>query len=178
MLDRGTARTIVHKPDQVLDGRCVSFEDGLYRAVVPVRDPAGEAALSRALKHGVAEADSLHTAMGYDAAPDHAAYSRLVEFRELLRRRRMVRAYEPEPIPRDAVERIVATVRRAPSAGFSQGQRLIVVTEPATNCRRLRRRVVGRRRPRALDLRRAGPDRRLRPRAGLPRPLHATGQAA
>jgi nitroreductase len=40
----------------------------------------------------------------------------------------MVRAYRPDPVPRDALERIVATVRRAPSAGFSQGQRLLVVT--------------------------------------------------
>ena len=30
---------------------------------------------------------------------------------------------------REAVERIVATCRRAPSAGYSQGQRLLVVTE-------------------------------------------------
>jgi FMN reductase [NAD(P)H] len=44
----------------------------------------------------------------------------------------MVRAYEPEPIPRETIERIVATVRRAPSAGFSQGQRLLVVTDEAT----------------------------------------------
>jgi FMN reductase [NAD(P)H] len=42
----------------------------------------------------------------------------------------MVRAYVPEPIPRDLLERIAATVRRAPSAGFSQGQRLVVVTDP------------------------------------------------
>ena len=53
-----------------------------------------------------------------------------MEFREILKRRRMVRAYEPEPIPRETLERIVATVRRAPSAGFSQGQRLLVVTDP------------------------------------------------
>jgi FMN reductase [NAD(P)H] len=44
----------------------------------------------------------------------------------------MVRAYQPERIDRDTIERIVATVRRAPSAGFSQGQRLLVVTEDAT----------------------------------------------
>ena len=44
----------------------------------------------------------------------------------------MVRAYEPEPIPRETIERIVATVRRAPSAGFSQGQRLLVVTDANT----------------------------------------------
>src|ERR671933_858157 len=52
-----------------------------------------------------------------------------MDFRELLRRRRMVRAYEPEPVPREAIERIVRSVRRGPSAGFSQGLRLVVVTE-------------------------------------------------
>jgi len=52
-----------------------------------------------------------------------------MEFRELLPRRRMVRHYGPERVPREQVERIVATVRRAPSGGYSQGQRLLVVTE-------------------------------------------------
>ena len=53
-----------------------------------------------------------------------------MEFRDLLKRRRMVRHYAPEPIPRETLERIVATVRRAPSGGFSQGQRLLVVDDP------------------------------------------------
>jgi nitroreductase len=66
-----------------------------------------------------------------NASANHAAYSAgAVEFREILERRRMVRAYEPDPVPRATLERIVATIRRAPSAGFSQGQRLVVVTEP------------------------------------------------
>jgi FMN reductase [NAD(P)H] len=52
-----------------------------------------------------------------------------VELRDILARRRMVRAYQPGPVPREAIERIVSTVRRAPSAGFSQGQRLLVVTD-------------------------------------------------
>jgi hypothetical protein len=43
-------------------------------------------------------------------------------FPELLDRRRMVRSYLPDPIERETIERIVRTVRRAPSAGFSQGQ--------------------------------------------------------
>ena len=51
-------------------------------------------------------------------------------FYELLKKRRMVRHYTGEPVPRDVLERIVATVRRAPSAGFSQGQRLLVVDDP------------------------------------------------
>jgi nitroreductase len=64
-----------------------------------------------------------------NAAADHAAYSRGIELKEILKRRRMVRAYEPTPIKRDALERIVGTIRRAPSAGFSQGQRFVVVTD-------------------------------------------------
>ena len=41
----------------------------------------------------------------------------------------MVRHYAQEPVSREALERIVGTVRRAPSAGYSQGQRLLVVPE-------------------------------------------------
>ena len=58
-------------------------------------------------------------------------YGPAVEFRELLKRRRMVRHYTGEPVPREVLERICATVRRAPSGGFSQGQRLLVVDDPA-----------------------------------------------
>jgi nitroreductase len=52
-----------------------------------------------------------------------------MQFRELLPKRRMVRHYAPKPVSRDAIERIVGTVRRAPSAGYSQGQRLLVLME-------------------------------------------------
>lgn len=54
-----------------------------------------------------------------------------MEFRQLVRRRRMVRNYRDEPVERAAIERIVDAGRRAPSAGFTQGQSFIVVTEPA-----------------------------------------------
>src|SRR3954470_11761897 len=55
-----------------------------------------------------------------------------MEFTEVLRRRRMVRNYDPDKsVSRDALERIAAAAQRAPSAGFSQGQRLVIVTEPA-----------------------------------------------
>jgi len=53
-------------------------------------------------------------------------------FWDLLRRRRMVRNYLPDPIDIETIDRIVGTVRRAPSGGFSQGHRLVVVTEAET----------------------------------------------
>lgn len=54
-----------------------------------------------------------------------------MEFAEVVRKRRMVRNYDPDrPVAREVLERIAAAAQRAPSAGFSQGQRLIVVTDP------------------------------------------------
>jgi nitroreductase len=52
-----------------------------------------------------------------------------MELREILRRRRMHRAFLAEPIPREQVERIAAVIRRAPSGGFSQGGSIVVVTD-------------------------------------------------
>jgi FMN reductase [NAD(P)H] len=43
----------------------------------------------------------------------------------------MVRHYSGAPVDPEVVRRLVATVRRAPSGGYSQGQRLLVVTEEA-----------------------------------------------
>ncbi|HET7449367.1 MAG TPA: nitroreductase family protein [Gaiellaceae bacterium] len=52
-----------------------------------------------------------------------------MEFREILRRRRMHRAFLPEPISEEQIERIVSVIRRAPSGGFSQGGSIVVVTD-------------------------------------------------
>jgi nitroreductase len=54
-----------------------------------------------------------------------------VEFRDILARRRMHRAFEPTPIPREQIERIVGVIRRAPSGGFTQGSSIVVVTDDA-----------------------------------------------
>lgn len=52
-----------------------------------------------------------------------------MEFRDVLRRRRMVRNYQDRPVDDAAVQRIVDAGMRAPSAGFSQGLRFVVVTD-------------------------------------------------
>lgn len=59
-----------------------------------------------------------------------------MEFDEIVRKRRMVRNYDASvPVTREQLERIVAAAQRAPSAGFSQGQRLVVVTDPDVRSR-------------------------------------------
>jgi len=54
-----------------------------------------------------------------------------MELREILARRRMHRAFLPDPIPEEQIERIVSVIRRAPSGGFSQGGSIVVVTDAA-----------------------------------------------
>jgi nitroreductase len=58
-----------------------------------------------------------------------------MDFADVLKRRRMVRNYTGAPVSREAVERIVDRGRRAPSGGFSQGTRFVVVTDPDTRRR-------------------------------------------
>jgi nitroreductase len=54
-----------------------------------------------------------------------------MEFQEVLRRRRMVRNYDPSrPVPDAVVDRLLANALRAPSAGFSQGWAFLVLASP------------------------------------------------
>jgi nitroreductase len=51
-----------------------------------------------------------------------------MEFRDVVRRRHMVRDYDPDrPVPPDVRERLLEHAIRAPSAGFSQGWAFLVL---------------------------------------------------
>jgi nitroreductase len=52
-----------------------------------------------------------------------------MDFAEVLRRRRMIRAYdEARPVPSDALDAILEAALRAPSAGFTQGVSLLALS--------------------------------------------------
>ena len=53
-----------------------------------------------------------------------------MDFVDVVMKRRAVRRFEEGGVKREVIERIARLAQRAPSAGFSQGQRLVVVTEP------------------------------------------------
>ena len=50
-------------------------------------------------------------------------------FYDLLKKRRAVRSYTGDPVPRETLERIARAARRGPNAGYSQGLRLLVVDD-------------------------------------------------
>ncbi|MBW2027526.1 MAG: nitroreductase family protein [Deltaproteobacteria bacterium] len=54
------------------------------------------------------------------------------EFIDLLQKRRSVRRYKPDPVPREALEKILEACRYTPSAGNSQPWEFILVQDPET----------------------------------------------
>lgn len=48
----------------------------------------------------------------------------------MVRRRRSIRSYSSEPPPREVIDGIIDTARRAPSAGFAQGIDFLVLDTP------------------------------------------------
>lgn len=53
-----------------------------------------------------------------------------MDFVDVVRRRRMVRNFSDAPVAPESIDRILERARRGPSAGFTQGQDFIVVTDP------------------------------------------------
>jgi nitroreductase len=63
--------------------------------------------------------------IAHGASGDHC----WMDFQEVIRRRRMVRDYQPRPVPEELRERILANALRAPSAGHSQGWAFLVLEQ-------------------------------------------------
>jgi nitroreductase len=53
-----------------------------------------------------------------------------MDFYDLVHKRRMVRNFTTDPVDPAALERILEAAAHGPSAGFTQGQDVIVVTDP------------------------------------------------
>ena len=53
-----------------------------------------------------------------------------MEFRAILQRRKMVRIYDQRPVPPEVIDRILAVVVHAPSAGYTQGNEFLILHEP------------------------------------------------
>jgi len=65
-----------------------------------------------------------------------------MEFQELVRKRGMVRAFRPDPVPEELVQKLLANAVRAPSAGHLQPWEFIVVRDGETK-RRLAQAALG-----------------------------------
>ncbi len=53
-----------------------------------------------------------------------------MEYRDVVARRRMVRRFTADPVDDETIDRIVATIRSGPTAGYAQGVSAVTVTDP------------------------------------------------
>jgi nitroreductase len=68
-----------------------------------------------------------HPAEDHRLASTGMCLSSRMDFKEVVRKRQMVRSFADETIDPNVVERILDTARRGPSAGFSQGVEFVVI---------------------------------------------------
>jgi nitroreductase len=54
-----------------------------------------------------------------------------MEFYEVLRTRRSIRSYRPDPVPQDALDRVLEAVRISPSGSNRQPWKFILVKDPS-----------------------------------------------
>ena len=53
-----------------------------------------------------------------------------MDFADVVGKRRMVRHFKPDPIDPEVVDNLMRLAQRAPSAGYTQGQSYVIVTDP------------------------------------------------
>ncbi|HYM68390.1 MAG TPA: nitroreductase family protein [bacterium] len=53
-----------------------------------------------------------------------------MELRDVLRKRRMIRTFDPRPVPDDVLQNLLRVAQRAPSAGHTQPLEIVVVRDP------------------------------------------------
>jgi nitroreductase len=58
-----------------------------------------------------------------------------MDFQQVVRRRRMVRAFTDWPLPPETVARVLANAQRGPSSGFTQGTQFLVFVGPEQTAR-------------------------------------------
>jgi len=80
--------------------------------------------------------DGFHR-LDFERLPEAESVARSEEFRDLLRRRRSVRAFAPDPVPMGVIANAIATAGTGPSGANQQPWRYVVVTDPDTK-RRMR----------------------------------------
>jgi nitroreductase len=68
----------------------------------------------------------------FERLPEDEMRARAEQFQRLMERRRSVRDFAPDPVPRELIERAIMTASTAPSGAHRQPWRFVCVSEPAT----------------------------------------------
>lgn len=129
---REIAEAVALHPNTVRDHLNVLVDAGLVKTQVEERDRAGRPRTFYELD----EASSVWLIpLDFERLPEDEALARSRAFLELMARRRSVRQFSLEPVPRELVENAVQTAATAPSGANRQPWRFVIVAEPAVKAK-------------------------------------------
>ena len=94
------------------------------------RTPAPDHQLRRRVAHISENQRMGFVPLSYERRPVAAMRDAAVAFHEEMQRRRSVRHFAPDPVPRDILERCVLTAGTAPSGAHQQPWYFVVVSDP------------------------------------------------
>src|SRR5690606_2292657 len=100
------------------------------------RSPSPPTTPRHAASHGpTSKSSSPRSAISRRPRRSPADGAPLMEYRDVVRRRRMVRSFTDEPVDPQLLDQLLADALRAPSAGNSQGRDLVVLEGPEQTAR-------------------------------------------
>jgi nitroreductase len=73
--------------------------------------------------------------LSFERIPAHESRARAQAFLAAMRRRRTVREFSPEPVPRDIIDAAIEAAATAPSGANRQPWKFVVVEDPEVKCR-------------------------------------------
>jgi iodotyrosine deiodinase len=125
---REIATAVALHPNTVRDHLNVLLEAGLVKTHPEKRGRTGR---PRVLYEVEKRSDEWLIPLDFQRLPEEEALARSRAFRELMSRRRSVREFSPEPVPREIVENAVHTAMTAPSGANKQPWHFVIVADSA-----------------------------------------------
>lgn len=125
---REIAAAVALHPNTVRDHLRVLLDAGLVRTWAEKRDRAGR---PRVFYEADKRSASWLVPLEFERIPEDEALARSGAFLELMSRRRSVREFASDPVPRQLVENAIRTAMTAPSGANKQPWHFVVVSDPA-----------------------------------------------
>lgn len=92
-------------------------------------------AMAETLKPQALKPEALHEPLAFEPVPEAETLRRMAVFETMMRRRRTVRDFSPEPVPRSVVESAIRIAGSAPSGANQQPWTFVAIQDPAVKAR-------------------------------------------
>jgi nitroreductase len=87
------------------------------------------------MQHDPAQTPPPHRPLAFEALPEDETRRRILAFEQMIGRRRTVRDFAPDPVPREVIESAIRAAASAPSGANQQPWTFVAIRDPAIKAR-------------------------------------------